>query len=545
MSRRLPVSGAPYLDDAARGLFDALDTAIAALRGGEALDEALPASDAYSLRPLLEIAALAHMLAPAAGNAETSLAKARVRGRVMAAAQAQLAERHGWLENPALRPAALAATAASTAIALAGSGAAVASANALPGEPLYSVKLAVEETRAAMARAAGDEAARAALESELAQRRLAEAQLLAERGRDVPVELIQAAERHATAAESAAAQVAEPRRGQVAAQLSANQSQREETLNRLLDTQQVPPPARTAIAQAIEQGAARKHETERQGNNSRGDERRAAPTALAQAAQHEVNPTPAPLSPLATSAPATTAAARLDERREDRQEERDDRRDDKDDPDRGNSGSDNSGRGNSSSENSSRGNGGGVSGSGSSGSNSGPGSGRSDERAGDSAGSQNRAAGSTASGNATSGNGGPGGERTPPGQARREERAVERVPGPPQPTPVPPRTAVPAPPVVPQPGGPGRSGGDGNEGRGNAGNAAASSGGNSGGNAAVSPSGNGNASNWDRSNQQNDRPAQARTQGQGPSTSAGGAPGNGRGSNNRGTDDSGLGRGGR
>jgi hypothetical protein len=62
------------------------------------------------------------------------------------------------------------AAAAAGALLLFGTGVTVAAGSALPGEPLYPVKLAVEEARLAAARAAASPEAQAAVLTELAER---------------------------------------------------------------------------------------------------------------------------------------------------------------------------------------------------------------------------------------------------------------------------------------------------------------------------------------------------------------------------------------
>jgi len=227
---------------------------------------------------LLELASMVSALA-AAPDPERSLAKARVRASIMDAAQQRWAPRAqaapgggllGWL----LRPAGFAAAAASAILALGSGGALVASASSLPGEALYTVKLAVEEARASVASASGDHSAQAALQAELAQRRLDEALTLVGRKQPVPPGVLVAANHHAEKAEKAAARLPEAKRAQVAPTLAASQEQRTETLTRLLTSGDLPLPAQTAIAGALEQGrdgAARSQGNQgNQGNQGRG-----------------------------------------------------------------------------------------------------------------------------------------------------------------------------------------------------------------------------------------------------------------------------------
>ena len=93
-----------------------------------------------------------------------------------------------------------AATAASLILVLGGGGAVVSSASALPGQPLYPVKLAVEDARTAVVRAGADPQSQVSLQTELAGRRLEEAETLAGRGQAVPPEVVVAAEQHVQSA---------------------------------------------------------------------------------------------------------------------------------------------------------------------------------------------------------------------------------------------------------------------------------------------------------------------------------------------------------
>jgi len=232
---------------------DALDAAVTRLLAGAPVEDAVDGGLAAVVdsTELLELTALAAQISQLAPPADTSFAKARVRGHVMAAAQAKLEPQPSWAPLAALRPAGL-VVAASAALVLGGSGAVVASASALPGEPLYPVKIAVEEARVAIASAGGDNAAQALLQEELAQRRLAEAAALAERQKEVPAALVEAAASHVAAAQSAAAHVAPAQQAKFDQQRAAAESRREAALNAVLAKQQLPPPAKTAIAEALE-----------------------------------------------------------------------------------------------------------------------------------------------------------------------------------------------------------------------------------------------------------------------------------------------------
>ncbi|MGH2352525.1 MAG: DUF5667 domain-containing protein, partial [Chloroflexota bacterium] len=225
------MSGAAAESEAIDGGFeDALDEAIDRLRAGEALDECLAAYPEFAqdLRPLLEMAVTALEVAPAAAPLG---AKTRVRANVLAQAQARLARRPwwGWLLD-GLRPGGLAAAAASALLLLGGGGAVVASAGALPGEPLYPVKLAVEDARVVVVRAAAAPEARVELQTELARRRLEEVQAIVEQGRPVPPAAVEAAARHVAAAEEVAAQAPAPQRPMLAAKVAEAETQVTTTL---------------------------------------------------------------------------------------------------------------------------------------------------------------------------------------------------------------------------------------------------------------------------------------------------------------------------
>src|SRR5687767_6269379 len=195
---------------------------------------------------------------------ETSLAKARVRARVMAAARDQLEPQ----PSPLFRPMGLAAAAASAVVALGTGGAIGASANALPGEALYSLKLAVEEVQSAITVATADPVAVVAVEEARATKRVTEIEALAAQNKPIPVGLANAAVHRAEAAATAAAQVPEGRRLEVEQKREAAQAQREETLTRVLT--QVPPPAQTAIANTLE----RREDRPEQRQEERQEEKR-------------------------------------------------------------------------------------------------------------------------------------------------------------------------------------------------------------------------------------------------------------------------------
>ncbi len=227
-------------------LATALDEAIARLQAGGSIDECLAALPelATELRSLLETALLVQQLSvplPPPG------AKARVRARVMAAAEARLGRAH---RASRLQP--LGAAVAASGAVLLGGGVVAASANALPGEPLYPVKLAVEQAHVAATDLQGDPATRVELQNELAERRLAEAEALASQGRPVPPGVVESAVRHLEAAGRLATQLPAPERGTAERRLAEAQAKQAQTLERVL--KDAPPPAQTPLARIVEQG---------------------------------------------------------------------------------------------------------------------------------------------------------------------------------------------------------------------------------------------------------------------------------------------------
>jgi uncharacterized membrane protein YgcG len=291
----------------------ALDDAIAQLRAGVPLQQCLAAQPALAddLRPLLEMAAFTMQAAPA-----TPLpgAKARVRAAVLAAAEEQLARRPWWnlglFRRWRWQPAGFAAAGAAALLALSGGGAVVASANALPGDPLYAVKLATEDARLAVAQATGKPEDQAAIHVEIAQRRIDEAKFLADQGRPVPPGLLESALRQAEVAERKVAELPEPQRAQAAAKLEAAHEHRTEALNRVKD--KAPETAQAAISQALDDG------------RQRGDGRDAGERGQqAAAGQSGANSGPGRSTALGFTAPAASSGASKGEAKDDK--------DDKDD----------------------------------------------------------------------------------------------------------------------------------------------------------------------------------------------------------------------
>ncbi|MBI3971623.1 MAG: hypothetical protein HY332_10080 [Chloroflexi bacterium] len=310
----------------------ALNKAIDRLRAGSPIDECVAASPRFAddLRPLLELTQMTLQLAPVPAPADV---KARVRARVMAAAEAKLNRRPWWhtaaswlAGGPAWRLPPVGVAAAVVAFAVfGGGGAVVAAAHSLPGDTLYPIKLAVEDVRLAAARVTSGEDAQAALRNEIADRRVHEAKALADHGRTVPPGLIEAALRHAEAADQLVAALPDGKRVEVATALAASESQRAATLHEVW--LRVPEPAKPAIEHAIQQGQAKRAD-KNQSQNERGDDRSGRSTTADARTPATATPaaTPAATATTATGAPATgptgAQGGRQEDRREDRQEDR-------------------------------------------------------------------------------------------------------------------------------------------------------------------------------------------------------------------------------
>ncbi|HEV2123404.1 MAG TPA: DUF5667 domain-containing protein [Chloroflexota bacterium] len=277
----------PHLDTA-------LDLAVERLRTGASFDECLTQypQHASELRPLLELASIANQLAPVRAPGDV---KARARARLWAAMEAKEQRRPWWQMGgnvfQRLQPAMIAAC-ASAFLLFGSSGALVASAGALPGDRLYPVKLAVEEARLATVAARGDEAAEALLRNELAQRRIEEANALAQHGRPVPPGLIEAAVTHERAADVAASQAPEPRRGQIVSAITRDGQRREEVLQSLLQSERVPAPAQTAIAQVLGRKAEENDVRGPKGASDPSDRGRGTQSESRGSGQAEALPTP-------------------------------------------------------------------------------------------------------------------------------------------------------------------------------------------------------------------------------------------------------------
>jgi hypothetical protein len=153
-----------------------------ALAQGEAVERILARypEDAAQLRPLLSTAAGL----PALRLEPSEAAKTKSRQRFMA--QADLLRRTAPRKSMTFLPRFLTGFAAVAVVAIVlGTGAVAASGSALPGDPLYGLKLTVEGVRL---QSAGSPAQRADLQQEFAQRRIDEAHQLITAGREGEVE---------------------------------------------------------------------------------------------------------------------------------------------------------------------------------------------------------------------------------------------------------------------------------------------------------------------------------------------------------------------
>jgi hypothetical protein len=151
---------------------------LSALDGGESLETVLARypGDADQLRPMLEVAAAL----PTLRLEPSQAAKSKSRKAFLAQAAA-LRERAHPRRRPNLRPLTTFASLALALILVAG-GAVVASASALPGDPLYGVKRLVENARLSLA------SDRATLAAQFDQERVRETQALLSVGREAEVE---------------------------------------------------------------------------------------------------------------------------------------------------------------------------------------------------------------------------------------------------------------------------------------------------------------------------------------------------------------------
>ncbi|MBM3152662.1 MAG: hypothetical protein FJZ96_10770 [Chloroflexi bacterium] len=155
-------------------LSSALQDGLQALDGGMSLEECLARHPglADQLRPLLETAQVARSVGslPVPGNAAT-----RGRARTLAHA-ARLRQANRPLPRLGGTGRVVAASlAALVFLALTGNGLIAASANALPGDPLYAIKRTVEDVRLGLA---GDPQTEEKIEQEISTQRLEETEIL-------------------------------------------------------------------------------------------------------------------------------------------------------------------------------------------------------------------------------------------------------------------------------------------------------------------------------------------------------------------------------
>ncbi len=156
-------------------LSNILQDCLQAMEGGMSLDECLTRypSLASDLRPLLESAQAARTagLLPVPGNAVTR-GKARV---LVHAARLRQDKRRPRPHLTGAWRMAVASLAVLAFLVLTGNGLIAASANALPGDPLYAVKRTVEDARLSMA---SDPQAEAQIQEEITTRRVEETESL-------------------------------------------------------------------------------------------------------------------------------------------------------------------------------------------------------------------------------------------------------------------------------------------------------------------------------------------------------------------------------
>ena len=179
----------------------ALDLALAALQAGASLESVLAADPTHAaqLRPLLIAARAAGAGADlsrvpagalAASRSQFLAAAAERRPALVPVGPAGRAPRAGWRAWLGGGSSWLARAAAVTLVVLGGLGlggysAVAASAQSLPGDPLYGVKRSVEQTELLLA---ANAASRAKLQTEFDDRRVQEAQAVASAGRQVAVD---------------------------------------------------------------------------------------------------------------------------------------------------------------------------------------------------------------------------------------------------------------------------------------------------------------------------------------------------------------------
>jgi hypothetical protein len=163
-------------------LYDAFDDCLTRLSAGESIDACLSRYPelAAELRPLLEVALVA-----ARDSAVPRGAQMRSRAALLSAAgAARRAPRPSGLRAVPFARLISTALAVFVALLIGGAGLVYISQRALPGDPLYGVKLAFEDARLGLA---SSPAARLALEDEFNRRRIVEIQALLASGRTAEV----------------------------------------------------------------------------------------------------------------------------------------------------------------------------------------------------------------------------------------------------------------------------------------------------------------------------------------------------------------------
>lgn len=166
---------------------EALEACLSQIEAGKSLEEALlpHGTLAEELRPLLEAALASRAYAASLAAPIGSLARSRARFLIAAQAKSERS-RKGWLGGIAFTRLGFAALAFLLVLLVGSFSTAVASAQALPGDLLYPVKLASEQTRLIFA---DDPIIRLTLEKTFDERRAQEIQELLRRDRSEVVRL--------------------------------------------------------------------------------------------------------------------------------------------------------------------------------------------------------------------------------------------------------------------------------------------------------------------------------------------------------------------
>jgi len=155
---------------------------LSALEAGESIERILSRYpvEAVRLRPLLETAAALPTLRMEPSQEAKSASRKAFLAQAAALHESAKPRRVGMFSRPLMTFASLA-----LALVVVAGGAVAASASALPGDPLYSVKRAVESTRLSLA---SDATGRGALAAQFEQERIREISALLDAGREAEVE---------------------------------------------------------------------------------------------------------------------------------------------------------------------------------------------------------------------------------------------------------------------------------------------------------------------------------------------------------------------